>query len=46
MKPVITYALIALLLACVIGYAVAPLADHLKASVSRVSRVLRTSPRK
>lgn len=45
MKNTVAYALLALVMACVIGYMVAPLADHIKASVSRISRVLRTSQR-
>lgn len=45
MKQTVAYALLALVMACVIGYVMVPIADQIKASVSRISRVLRTSAR-
>lgn len=41
MKPVVTYALVAVLMVCVVGYVARPLVEGLTAAVNTINRTLR-----
>lgn len=42
MKTTVSYALVALLMTCIVGYAVLPVAHGVAATMSTVARIIRT----